>query len=151
MSDLNTRINDDLKKAMLARDKELVSVLRNLKSAILYFGVDSGTRDEVTDEQIIGVLRKESKKRVDAATIYRQANDAEREKKENYEKEIIGKYLPKMLEESEVSELVDKAISKIGSVEPKTMGRIIAEVKSDSKNLADGSMIASLVKERMNS
>ncbi|MEX2014775.1 MAG: GatB/YqeY domain-containing protein [Candidatus Saccharimonadales bacterium] len=149
MSDLYDKINDDLKRAMIGRDHKQVSVLKLLKSAILYAAVDSGSKDKISDEQILDILRKESKRRTEASELYSKAGEKLREESEKYEKEIIGKYLPKMMSEEEVAELVDESINRLEEVNPKMLGKIISDVKTRSKGLAEGALIAKLAKGKI--
>ena len=149
MSDLYDKINDDLKRAMIAKDHKQVSVLKVLKSAILYAAVDSGSRDQISDEQILTILRKESKRRTEASELYSKAGEKLREESEKYEKKIIDRYLPKMLDEKEVAKLVEESIREHGDVDVKMIGKIISDVKSKSKGLAEGSLVARLAKEKI--
>lgn len=150
MGNLNEQLNADLKKAMLAGDKELVSVLRGLKSSIQYAKVELGADGELSEQDIQKVLQKESKKRADATGLYIKADDKQRADKEKYEKEIIDAYLPELLSEEEVSKLVDEVISGQKEVTPQIIGKVIGEVRQKSGGLADGALIAQLVKERLN-
>lgn len=147
MSDLTDKLNADIKQAMLAGDKKLVSVLRGAKSAIQYAGVAAGS--EISEAEIIKVLQKESKKRNDAIELYAKAGDTERLENEKYEKEIIDKYLPEQMSREEVVKLVDEVLATSGPVEQKDMGRIIGEVRQKSGGQADGAVIATVVKERL--
>ncbi len=149
MSDLYDKINADLKEAMIGQDHKQVSVLKLIKSAILYAAVDSGSRDEISDEKILAILRKESKRREEAALLYSKAGDKLREENEAYEKEVIDRYLPAMLSEEAVTKLVDESIARLGETDPKMLGKIIADVKTQSKGLADGALIARLAKEKL--
>lgn len=146
-------IDQDLKKAMLAGDKQLVSVLRGLKSVILYGEVASSRREEgLGDPQIIALLQKESKKRQEAADLYQKTNNEDRAQAELYEKQIIDGYLPTAMTEEEVGKVVDRVIAEID--EPLTnqiMGQVIGKVKEDTGGSADGVLIAKLVKERISS
>jgi uncharacterized protein YqeY len=147
MGKLNEKIDSDLKAAMLAGDKDKVSVIRGMKSSLQYARVDAG--GDLSEEDEIKTLQKESKKRADAIGIYINADDQNRAAKEKYEKEIIDSYLPELLSEEEVRKLVDEAVASQGEVTPQTMGKIIAEVRQRSGGLAEGSIVARLVKERM--
>lgn len=149
MSDLYDKINGDLKRAMIGKDHKKVSVLKLLKSVILYAALDSGSKDNISDDQITAILRKESKKRDEASALYAKAGDKHREESENYEKQVIDQYLPKMLSEEEVAELVDKSIKKLEEVSPQMLGKVISEVKNESKGLAEGALIAKLAKEKL--
>lgn len=147
---IKDQINADLKQAMLAKDSALVEVLRGVKSALQYFAVETGPDTELSEEQILSVLKKESKKRSEAASLYEKAGDNTRQKKELYEKDAIQKYLPEELSEEEIIKLVDAAISETGNLEQQNMGQVIGKVKQASGGLADGAVIARLVKERLN-
>lgn len=144
-------IDQDLKTAMLSGDKRLVSVLRGLKSTILYSEVASSKREEgLADTEIITLLQKEAKKRQEAADLYQRSNSPERAEAELYEKQIIDGYLPAALSEEEVSSIVDKIISESREpVGPQSMGKIISGVKQETGGAADGALIARLVKERL--
>lgn len=147
MSNLTDKIEADLKQAMIAGDKKLVSVLRGAKSALQYARVDAGS--ELSEETVVKVLQKESKKRADAISLYEKAGDNERADNEKYEKEVIDKYLPEQLSKEEITKLVDEVINTIGTVGQKDMGRIINEVRQKSNGQADGAMIAAIAKERL--
>lgn len=150
MNDLEKKINADLKTAMLAKDHQLTDVLRMMKSAILYGGVDSGNRGELSDEEVIKILRKEAKKRIDAAAAYKNANETERYEKELYEKVVIERYLPKMMDEAQVEKLVQGVIDEFDNPSLKDMGKIISEVMKRSSGLTDGGTVARIVKGKIN-
>src|ERR671929_50955 len=95
---LKERIDQDLKQAMLAGDKTLVTTLRGLKSAILYAEVAKGSRDKgLSDEEVVEILTKEAKKRQESADMYSQGGSAEKAEAELTEKTVIEKYLPAQL------------------------------------------------------
>lgn len=146
---IKQQIEADIKVAMLAGDKELVTTLRGLKSSIMYIEVAEGLREEgLSDEKVISVLQKESKKRQESADLYAQGDNLEKETAELKEKKVIEKYLPKQLSESEIEELVDQAVSELGN-EKQKMGQIIGMVRQKSGGNADGAIIAKLVQERL--
>lgn len=141
----------DLKSALLAKDAEKVSVLRSIKSAITYAEVARGVKGGtgLSDQEILEVMSKESKKRQESADLFTKGGAVDRADKELREKSIIDKYLPKALSNDEIAKLVDQAISEMGELSPQTMGRVIGRVKELSKGAADGGAIAGIVKERM--
>lgn len=149
MSQLIDKLDSNLKQAMLKGDKQLVSTLRGLKSAIQYAKVDSTSNTELSEEEIIRVLQKESKKRADAVDLYSKAGETERAQKEENEKKIIDEYLPEPLSTEEINKLVDEAETQFGSIEKANMGQVIGYVREKSAGRAEGSMIAILVKERL--
>jgi uncharacterized protein len=150
MSKITDQLEADLKQAMIARDKELVSTLKGLKSSLQYATVDLGPGVELSEDQAMKILQKESKKRSDAADIYIKAGDSERTQKEQYEKKIIDAYLPELLSRDEVMKLVEEAVAENGGATQQNMGKIIAGVREKSGGLAEGSLIAQLVKEKIN-
>jgi uncharacterized protein YqeY len=149
---LKPRIDQDLKKALLAGDKVLVTTLRGLKSVILYAEVAKGARDEgLADEEIIALFSKEAKKRQESADLYKQGGNEEKAAAELSEKAVIEAYLPKQLSDEELERLIDEAISNLDAAGPSAMGQVIGVVKQKTAGQADGARIAQLVKERLQS
>lgn len=147
---LEATLNQDLKTALLARDELTVSVLRMLKSTLLYAKVEKGSRDEeLADEGVQTILAKEAKKRQESADLYAKGGNAASAEKELAEKAIIEKYLPEQLSEEELAEVIDRVISEVGTNDPTKMGMVIGEVRKKVGNTADGAAIARLVKERL--
>ena len=135
---------------MLAGDKTLVTTLRGLKSAILYAEVSAGKREEgISDQELITLFQKESKKRQESATLYKQGGNDEKAEAELAELKVIEGYLPAQLSDDELASLIDKAIEEAGETSLQMMGRIIGRVKELSKGQADGSRIAAAVKGRL--
>lgn len=147
---LKQQIEQDLKVALLAGDKEKVTTLRGLKSVILYAEVAQGMRQEgLKDEQIIALLAKEAKKRQESATLYKQGGADERANAELAEKAIIEAYLPQQLSDEALLTIIDDAISELGASGPQSMGQVIGMVKEKTTGQADGGRIAAAVKERL--
>lgn len=140
------KIEQDLKKAMLAGNKDAVSTLRGVKSALQYAQVGKPVLEEA---QIIAVLQKEAKKRQEAADLYAQAGNVANQQKELAEKTLIEEYLPAQLSEVELNKIIDEAIVEMGGAEAKNMGQIIGAVKAKTSGAAEGAAIARLVKERL--
>lgn len=150
---LKDKLQEDLKKAMLARDTETADVLKGLKSAILYEEVAKNKREEgLNDSEILSVFKKESKKRQDSIDMYTKGGNEDKAQKESQEKEIIDSYLPEQLSEEEVSKIIDSVLAdlSISTPEKKDMGRIIGAVKATGAEI-DGSTLAKLVQERIGS
>lgn len=147
---LKHQIDQDLKQAMLAGDKTLTETLRGLKSAILYAEVAKGKKESgLEDPEIIDVLSKEAKKRQESADLYKQGGNDEKAQAELTEKEIIQKYLPEQMTEDDIKKLVDEVVSELGDVNQQMMGQVIGQVKQKAGATADGSVIAKLVKEKL--
>ncbi|MFO0920554.1 MAG: GatB/YqeY domain-containing protein [Candidatus Saccharimonadales bacterium] len=147
---ISEQIDVDLKQAMLAGDKILVTTLRGLKSVILYEEVAKGVRDTgLDDDAVITLFSKELKKRQESADLYEQGGNTEKAKAELAEKNVIEKYLPEQMSDAELISLVDETISSTGATNMQQMGQVVGAVKSKAGPSADGSKIAQLVKERL--
>jgi uncharacterized protein YqeY len=149
---LKEQIDRDIKTAMLAGDKTLVTTLRGLKSSILYAEVAKGTRESgLPDGEVVSLLQKEAKKRQESADLYQQGGNQEKQLAELEEKKVIEKYLPAQMGEAELKHAVDDVIDQMGDVSLKDMGKVIGAVKAKVGAAADGSAIARLVKEKLSS
>ncbi|HSX44520.1 MAG TPA: GatB/YqeY domain-containing protein [Candidatus Saccharimonadales bacterium] len=147
---LKEQIEADLKTAMLAGDKTLVTTIRGLKSAILNEEIAKDSREQgLSDPEVISVLNKEAKKRQDSADMYKQGGATEREQAELAEKMVIEKYLPRPMSDDQLNQLIDKSIEAAGGLSPQTMGKIIGSVKQQSDGQADGGRIATAIKARL--
>lgn len=145
---LKKQLIDDIKVAMLSGDKEVVTTLRGLKSAILNVEVAEGLRESgLSDDKIIDILIKEAKKRQEAADLYKQVGNLEKAEQELSEKKIIQKYLPKQLSEEEIVQMVSDVAAKEGIKYLNQIGQLISKVKIIAGGAADGSVIAKLSKE----
>ncbi len=146
---LKTTIEKDLKAAMLEGDKHLVSILRSLKSAILYKELEEDKRGEgLSDEELVSVLKKERKSRKDALDLYEKAKEDQKAEEERYQIGVISGYLPEELSEEQLTELTEDAISSLGLSNPeqKDMGKIIGKVKAEAKGDFDGATLAKVIK-----
>lgn len=144
------QIDDDLKQAMLAGDKTLVTTLRGLKSAILDAEVAKNVRDTgLSDDDAIAVLSKQAKQRQESADLYVQGGSQEKANAELTEKTVIEKYLPAQVSEEEIAAAIDKVIADTGAAGMQAMGQVIGAVKQQFGASADGSVVARLVKERL--
>ncbi len=149
--ELKAKINQDLKNALRSGDHTVCDTLRLLKSEVTNQEISLGLRESgLSDDQVEQVVMKEAKKRREAAEMYSKAGRAELAEREKTELEILKNYLPKMLSEAEVRQIVDEAVNNFGSKPVLSdMGKIIGVVKSKVGNSADGAMVALLVKERL--
>lgn len=147
---IKEKLTQDLKEALLARDSDRATVIRGLKSAILYAEVAEGKREEgLGDEACITIIQKEAKKRQESVDMYVQAGEQARADKELAEKQLIDAYLPRQLTEAEITAIVSEVIDQTGATDIKSMGSVIGAVKAQAKGAADGAIIARLVKEKL--
>ena len=147
---LKERIGQDIKNAMLAKEKEKLEVLRAIKAAILLEETKEGGEGSVTDEKGNQLLQKLHKQRVEAAKIYRDQNRNDLAEIEELQSEVIAHYLPKQLGESEVEAILVKIVEETGAKGPSDMGKVMGKAMSELKGKAPGNLISSLVKKLLN-
>ena len=144
---LEQTLEADIKTALLAGDKERALTLRTVKSALLSVKVNSGKRDSgLTDDEVIAILAKESKKRQESADFFVQGGATERADKELSEKAVIDGYLPAQLSEADVAAIIDEVMAANSDA---GMGQVIGMVRAKAGANADGALIAKLVKEKL--
>ncbi len=142
-------IKNDLKKAMQAKEEELVGVLRMLISAIRNkeISLRSGGKAELNDEQVIEVISSEIKKRKDSSNTYKNAGRDDLASKEEKETEILEKYLPEQLSDEEIEKIVKKLIEDLDESVRSNLGRIMGMVMPRVKGKADGARVQAIVKK----
>jgi uncharacterized protein YqeY len=149
---LKQQLDKDLKVALLSGDKDRATILRGLKSVILYAEVAKGSREEgLPDEEILALFAKEAKKRQDSADLYTKGDRPELAEKELAEKVIIEEYLPQQMSDDELKGIIRTVVSELGASGMQQMGQVIGTVKQKTEGRADGSRIAQFVKERLTS
>jgi uncharacterized protein YqeY len=136
------QINEDVKTAMKAGDRERVSALR-----LVLAELQKAAKDGSDDEQ--AVLRRERKRRRDAETAYREAGRDDLAAKEASEGELIDTYLPQQLSDAELETLVQSAIEETNAQSPRDMGTAIKHVMAAAQGRAEGARVSALVKEKL--
>ncbi|MBI4038101.1 GatB/YqeY domain-containing protein [Candidatus Daviesbacteria bacterium] len=145
------QLQEDLKKAQLARDELKVSVLRLLLSEIHNSQILLGQEKEISDGDIILIIQREIKKRKEAALGFRQGERQQQAQKEDLEAQILAKYLPSQLSDTELTEVVDEVIKELGANSLTDLGKVMGVVMSRVAGQVDGSRVSALVKEKLNS
>ena len=136
------QVQDDVRTAMKARDRERAGALRMVVD-VLQKDAKLGKGDEVA------VLQKEHKKRVEAAEAYEGAGRTEQAASERFEAELIEGYLPQQLSDEELGELVDAAVAETGASEQRQMGEVMSALMPKLGGRADGKRVSSAVRERL--
>ena len=151
MSDLKDRIRADLTASMKARDASRSSTLRMLLTSITNAEVAGKEQRELSDDDIVGVLSTEVKKRREAAQAYDEAGRADTAAKERAEAEIITGYLPEQLDDAQVSELVAATIERVGAAGEgmRAMGKVMGALQPQVKGRADGAAVAAEVRRQL--
>ena len=147
---MKERLNQDIKAALLRGDSETVDALRFLKSS--FDSTEKQKGSELSDQEIVGVLRKEVKKRDEAAELFEKGGNKTSANKERKEEELIKAYLPAELSESEVVDKIKTLISdnKI-QLAPSSMGQVMTLAKESLGDSADPSVIARVASQILKS
>tara|TARA_Y100001970_G_scaffold294362_1_gene451550 strand:- start:30361 stop:30810 length:450 start_codon:yes stop_codon:yes gene_type:complete len=140
-------LNDDLKDAIRSKDALKRTVLRTLLSEIANAKI--AKRSDLTEEEILIVLTKQSQQRKDSIEAFAEAGRKDLEDKEKSELEIISGYLPEQLSESEVLNIISDVIDKIGATGPSDMGKVMGAVMPKVRGRADGKIINSIVTSKL--
>lgn len=145
---LKEKINEDLKSAMKSQNQARVETLRLIRAEILKMD-KSGMNREMTPEEEIDLLKKQSKMRKESIEIFEQAGRTDLVDKEKKQLEIINEYLPAQLSEDEVMAAVEKIISDLGEVTNKDFGKIMGSAVKELKGKADGKFIQDIVRKKL--
>ncbi|MCC6712964.1 MAG: GatB/YqeY domain-containing protein [Candidatus Dadabacteria bacterium] len=145
---LREQIPQDLKDALRSRNSLELSVLRMLESAIKNREIEN-RKETLTDEQIIGVVAAEIKKRRDAAAEFEKVNRQEAADAEKKEIEVLMKYMPAQMSEDEIRAAVVKAVGDSGAAGIKDLGKVMKLVIPAVRGKADGTIVNSIVREEL--
>lgn len=142
---ISLQINDQIKQAMLARDKDRLAALRDIKSKLL-LEATSGGGSEVSDEVAIKICMKLYKQRMETYELYIAQGRQDLADEELVQAKVIEAFLPKQMSEAEIQEAINQAIAELGIDGPKDMGKLMGFLSGKLAGKADGKVIASLVK-----
>jgi uncharacterized protein YqeY len=151
MSDLKDRLRSDLTASIKARDEVRSSTLRMVLAAITNAEVAGKVARELDDDDIIGVLSTEAKKRREAATAFADAGRTELADTESAEAAVIAEYLPAQLTSEEIAEIVTAAIEQTGAADEgmRAMGKVMGAVQPQVRGRADGAAVAAEVRRQL--
>lgn len=144
---LESKIQSDTLMAMKNSDKFKVSVLRMLKSAVQAEKINA--KNELTDENIIAIIKKQVKQRTDSILEYEKYNRPDMVATLKQEIKILEEYLPKQLSEEETKEAVKKIMSNYPDATIKDMGKIMKEASSSLGSVADMSEVSKLIRNSL--
>lgn len=144
---LKATIDNDIKKAMLAKNKEELDALRSIKSMILLAETEKGHASEISTETEAKLLMKAAKQRKESAEIFQKEGREDLAQRENVQLEIINRYLPKQLSETEVTEALKTIIATVGAKGPQDMGKVMGNATKALAGKADGKVISDIVKK----
>ncbi|MCD4788787.1 MAG: GatB/YqeY domain-containing protein [Bacteroidales bacterium] len=147
---LEKSINNDIKAAMLSKDKRTLEALRAVKAAILLAKTDKGASGNIAEDVEIRILQKLVKQRKESAELYKSQGRDDLTAEELFQVSVIEKYLPEQMSEEEIKKVVDEIISETGASSMKDMGRVMGMTTKKLAGKADNKLIASIVKELLN-
>ncbi len=144
---LKLKIDNDIKAAMLAKNKEELEALRSIKSMILLAETDKSSTGDLSGEVEGKILMKAAKQRKESAEIFQKENREDLAKRELFQLEIINRYLPKQLSAEEIEAAVKVIIAQVGAKGPQDMGKVMGTATKQLAGQADGKVISELVKK----
>lgn len=140
-------INQEIKSAMLAKDKVRLETLRSAKTAFMEVTTAKDAEHTLSEEQVIAILQRMVKQRRDSATIYEEQNRAELAQKELEEVEVLQSYLPKPYTQEELEKAIGEIIVRTSSSSLKDMGKVMGAASKELGGKAEGRVIADTVKK----
>ena len=151
MSELKDRLRTDLTASMKARDEMGSSTLRMVLTAVTNAEVAGKQSRELSDEDVVGVLSAEAKKRREAAEAFDAAGRTEMAAKERAEAEILADYLPEQLSEDEIGALVRSTIARLGVADDgmRALGKVMGAIQPQVRGRAEGGVVAAEVRRQL--
>jgi len=143
---LSDKINDDIKTAMKAREKEKLEALRSIKKVMIEVRAAKGAGSELTDDEALKIIQKLAKQGKDSAAIYQQQGRADLAEPEMVQVKVFESYLPAKLSDEEITSVVKSIIEKTGAFSMKDMGKVMGMASKELAGKADGKDIADKVK-----
>ena len=144
------KVSEDIKKAMLAREKVRLEALRGIKKEFLEAKTAKGAGGELTDDTAIKILVKMVKQRKESAKIYEDNNRPELAENELAEAAVIEEYLPKQLSPEELEAEIKAIIAETGAEGPKDMGKVMGVATKKLAGKAEGKTISAVVRRLLN-
>jgi uncharacterized protein YqeY len=148
---LKQQIDNDIKKAMLAKQKEELEALRSIKSMILLAETEKGGSGDISSDVENKLLMKASKQRKESADIFVQQGRKDLADKELLQLEVISRYLPKQISPADLENEIRKIIGDAGATGPQDMGKVMGIATKRLAGQADGKLISDLVKKLLSS
>ena len=140
-------VSEDIKKAMLAKEKEKLEAYRAVKTAFLLARTEAGASGELTPEAELKIVQKLVKQRKESAEIFQQQNRQDLAEKELLEASVIEQYLPAQMSEQELESALIAIIERVGAKLPSDMGKVMGVATKELSGKADGKAISTKVKQ----
>jgi uncharacterized protein YqeY len=146
---LSNTIDQEIKKAMLAKDQAQLRGLRAIKAALLLAKTEKGPAEEITEEAEVKIIQKLIKQRRESSDIYKTQGRADLALVEDEEIEVISQFLPKQMDSAEVEAVIARIVSQTGASSVKDMGKVMGLANKELAGKADGKLIAEVVKAQL--
>lgn len=150
MEQLFNQISEDIKKAMLARDKVALEALRGIKKEFLEAKTAKGGDGTLPDEQAVKILQKMVKQRKESARIFAEQKRQDLADNELAEVAVIEQYLPAQMSDTELETIIAAIIAEVGAAGPQDMGKVMGVATRQLAGKAEGRTISEKVKELLN-
>jgi len=144
---LELTVNENMKKAMLAKDEVGLRALRAIKAAVLLAKTAEGATATLTEDAEIKLLQKLVKQRKDSLEIFERQNRIDLAQKEKEELEVIERFLPKQMSEDEIRNVVAEIVKQTGVTNISGLGQVMGVATKQLAGKADGKVISAIVKE----
>ena len=144
---LTEQINNDIKEAMKAKEKEKLAALRDIKSKLLLEAMSGG--GEVTEDVENKIVMKLYKQRMDTYDIYIKEGREDLAADEKFQAEVIAKYMPEQMSDDDIRKVVQNKIAALGASGPQDIGKVMGPIMGELSGKADGKMISQIVKEEL--
>ena len=147
---LHKEVVDGIKDAMRNKDKVRLATLRDAKSKFVLEQTKTGSSNELDDSEVIKILSKLQRQRLDTAKVYKEQGREDLTEDELAQAEILGDFLPKALTEDEIREKVSEIITRVGASSIADMGKVMGIASSEMAGQAEGKVISRFVREILN-
>jgi hypothetical protein len=149
VSALKDRLRADLTAAMKSRDELRTATLRMVLAAVSAEEVAGKEARELSDDEVLAVLRREAKRRREAADAFASAGRAEQADRERAEGEVVAGYLPAQLEDADLAALVADVVTRTGATGMRDMGRVMGAANAEVAGRAEGARVAAEVRRQL--
>lgn len=149
MNTLEEKLQQDLMEAIKSRDELRADTIRNVKTSIMELKTAKNGNKNPDDKDIIKIIQKLAKSRLETCEIYRTHHRPELADKEIREYRVLNEYLPKMLTVDEVEKIVEQVISDFSVTDMSGMGKVMGYINKTYTGQVDGAMVSQIVKEKL--
>ncbi|WP_281777651.1 GatB/YqeY domain-containing protein [Croceibacter atlanticus] len=146
---LSADVMTKMKEAMKAKDQNALTSLRAIKSALLLAQTETGSKEEISEEQELKMLQKLVKQRKDSAAIYLEQGREDLAAPELEQAKVIESFLPEQMSEEEIAKVVEDIIAKTGASSMADMGKVMGMASGQLSGKADGKTISTIVKSKL--